>query len=84
MKRVKDCPICGSQPILKVIDLEKPLGRGYPGCFSIVYYCPKCGMIESNGSNTIYNEMEKAQEIAKTSWNEAVKKVKRLMGGRKK
>ena len=49
MIKPKDCPICGSMPLLEVRDL----GRGYPGEKAYIYSCPKCDLPIHKGSDTL-------------------------------
>ena len=45
--KIKVCPICGSVPIMRVEDMGKPNGRGYPGDFSYTLSCNYCKLPKS-------------------------------------
>lgn len=59
LPKIKFCPICGSTHTLKILDLGRPNGRGYPRCFSLVMTCPKCDLPKLVSFNTIYFSLEK-------------------------
>lgn len=77
---LKNCPICGSNPLLSTEDMGKPNGRGYPGDFIYYFYCPFCGKLEGHSFTTVYTKTEKeCIEKAAESWNEEVDKMKTLL-----
>lgn len=77
---LKNCPICGSDPLLVTQDLGEPNGRGYPGDYSFWFYCPFCRKVEGKGSSTVYTESkEEAVELAIKSWNEEVDKIENFL-----
>lgn len=78
--KILNCPICKSEPKLEVIDLDRGNGHGYPGCYSYVYSCPKCKLMKSMSSSTVYTPKDKVQNEAIKKWNEEVNRVRELMG----
>lgn len=84
LPKVKFCPICGSTPTLKISDLGRLDGRGYPGCFCLVITCPKCNLPKPVSSNTIYISLEKANKYAIKQWNEQVKRIETFLKEAKK
>ena len=77
--KVNCCPICESMPILKIEDLGRPNGHGYPGCDSYEMYCPYCNLPKHVSSDTINKSPEEAQKDVVKAWNEEVLRVRSFM-----
>ena len=74
MIKPKDCPICGSMPLLEVRDL----GRGYPGEKAYIYSCPKCDLPIHKGSDTLSGR-DNYGVYAIKEWNQEVKRIENFM-----
>ena len=77
--KINQCPICESMPILKIEDMGRPGGHGYPGCDSYEMYCPYCNLPKHVSSDTIYRSAEEAQKAVVEAWNAEVDRVKGFM-----
>lgn len=79
---MKDCAICGSKPNLKLTDMGKPNGRGYPGCHFVGYICNNCGMPNVRSSDTVYHDMEEALKIAETNWETEITRIETYLNNK--
>jgi hypothetical protein len=79
MLSIKNCPICGAKPVRIEHNLEKPNGRGYPGCVDIYYRCPMCKIPNPNGGDTIYNSLPDAEKLAIKGWNQEVSRIQKFL-----
>ncbi len=83
-KNAINCPICHTYPTLKISSMWGDNGHGYYDCYSYKIECPKCCLIESNGSTTVYDKsFENALINGIKSWNEACSNIKKVMGNNK-
>ena len=81
--KLKQCPICGSFPLLDVESLDRGNGHGYPNFHSFAYYCPKCSLLESSGFIDSDSE-EAAQDKALQNWNKLCTEVEKYLEWRNK
>lgn len=81
--KMKNCPICGAVPSLEETDLDRGNGHGYPGCFTYLYKCPRCGLLESERYIYDRNDKSQSQETVKNlalkDWNELVDYINQLI-----
>ena len=77
--KIKVCPICGSIPIMKVEDMGRPNGRGYPGCFSYTISCPHCDLPKHVGSDTVCHDPDTAHRLSRERWNEEVDRIQAFL-----
>lgn len=77
---LKACPVCGEHPELVKNSLARSGGGGYPGHFTYQYKCGYCRLLLGEETHDIYDSHpEKAQNRAKTLWNEEVERVSKIM-----
>ena len=81
-KRIKVCPICGSAPELKITDMGRPNGRGYPGRFWYSLACPHCGLPKEASSETVYHTAEEAHVQVIEHWNAEVDRIQEFINHR--
>jgi hypothetical protein len=83
---IRKCSICGSEPELKVADMGRGNGHGYPGSNGYDMECPKCGMIHV-ATTDLYDEREDnedglAPERIIREWNEKCLEINALLSWR--
>lgn len=79
---LKVCPICGEPPEFRKESLGRPGGHGYPGHFDYQYKCECCQLIKGESHHDIYDSPEDSKNRAKTSWNQKVEAIQRLLDRR--
>ena len=77
--KIKVCPICGSVPIMRVEDMGKPNGRGYPGDFSYTLSCNYCKLPKSVSATTVYTNPDKIEDECISKWNEEVDRIQNFL-----
>lgn len=76
------CPICGAHPEKEVMDLGRPGGHGYPGCYIYHYRCVKCGIVKGQATDDVSIHKTVAQQNARKNWNTEVDRIKGFMEGK--
>lgn len=77
--KVKVCPICGSMPTMRIEDMGRPNGRGYPGCFSYTLSCDYCELPQSVGATTVYTDPSKVEIECINKWNKEVDRIQAFL-----
>ena len=77
--KIQVCPICGSAPVLKITDMGKPNGRGYPGCYDYTMSCPCCDLPKHVGSDTVCHNSDEAHRLSIERWNEEVDRIQAFL-----
>lgn len=77
--KIKACPICGSMPIMRVNDMGRPDGRGYPGGLSYTLSCDCCKLPHPGSSTTIYTAPNKVEEVCINRWNSEVDRIQAFL-----
>ena len=73
---VKACPVCGEHPVLRTESMGRPGGHGYPGHYEYLYRCEFCKLLSGSAwVHDIYDSPEKANNRAKSLWNEEVDRI---------
>lgn len=77
---LKPCPVCGEHPEFVKESLARPGGHGYPGHYTYQYKCERCGLLKSQETHDIYDDIpELAKNRAKEGWNAEVLRVEGFM-----
>lgn len=76
---IKPCPVCGAFPRLKKRRLGRLCAQDYTGHSDYQFRCECCRLLRGGAYPDIYITPEEAVTLVKSSWNDEVTRIEKLM-----